>query len=151
MADDNDRDMRINRIGTGTAVVVLTALLQACSGPPLEPWHTEPLREEFETGAPEIVGLADYLALEERLFAELDDEVYGRVATGSTEMLVRYSRGSASDPSDWDPNWNRSFELPAESPVGFGSGAASRVRAGWTTDGDVACSDAAGCCLSASR
>ena len=98
----------------GLAAVVLTTLLQACAGPDLEPWHTERLKEEFTTDAEGIEDLDDYLALEDRLFAELDDEVYGRVDTGPTEALVRYSRGSAADPSDWQPNWNRTFELPAE-------------------------------------
>ena len=35
----------------GLAAVVLTALLQACAGPTLEPWHTEWLHEEFTARA----------------------------------------------------------------------------------------------------
>ncbi|MGD8206979.1 MAG: alpha/beta hydrolase [Thiohalocapsa sp.] len=109
---------RERRRWPGLAIVMLTALLQACTGPALGPWHTERLHEEFTTRTDEITDLDDYLALEERLFAELDDEVYGRVDTGPGETLVRYSRGSAADPSRWEPNWNRSFELPAERAVG---------------------------------
>ena len=32
--------------------------------------------------------------------------------------MVRYSAGSAADPRGYEPNWNRSFELSTESPVG---------------------------------
>ena len=102
----------------GLAAAVLTALLQACAGPTLEPWHTERLKEEFTADSENIDDLDDYLALEERLFGELDDEIYGRVETGPAETLVRYSRGSAADPGLWQPNWNRSFELPVERAVG---------------------------------
>ena len=31
---------------------------------------------------------------------------------------MRYSSGSAADPQLREPNWNRSFELPADAPVG---------------------------------
>ena len=102
----------------GLVAAVLTALLQALAGPELEPWHTEWLQEEFTTDSENIGDLDDYLALEERLFAELDDEVYERVEIGPAAALVRYSRGSAADPSLRRPNWNRTFELPAENAVG---------------------------------
>jgi alpha-beta hydrolase superfamily lysophospholipase len=105
-------------LSNAVGVVMLTTLLQACTGPPLEPWHTERLHEEFEADGTEVGSLRDYFALEDRLFEELDDEVYGRVGTGPAEALVRYSRGSAADPSGWSPNWNRSFELLPEAPRG---------------------------------
>ena len=44
--------------------------------------------------------------------------VYARTGTGPEYELVRYSSGSAADPQQRNPNWNRSFELPANSPVG---------------------------------
>ncbi len=37
---------------------------------------------------------------------------------GLPYALVRYSAGSAADPQRRSPNWNRSFELSADSPVG---------------------------------
>lgn len=99
--------------------VVLVIVLAACSGQPLKPWHTETLKEEFDAGnADEVRTFDDYLALEDRLFKELDDEVYERVGTGPEYAIVRYSRGSAADPTVRSPDWNRSFELRAEQPRG---------------------------------
>ena len=61
---------------------------------------------------------SDYLALEQRLFRQLDEKVYAQSATGPDYALERYSPGSTADPKRRQPNWNRSFELPAESPLG---------------------------------
>ena len=94
-------------------------LYQLSAGPPLQPWHAERLSDEFTADwAEEIRSFEDYRKLEERLFAELKAQVYGRVETGPDFALLRYSAGSAADPLPKDPNWNRSFELPAEKPAG---------------------------------
>ncbi len=86
---------------------------------PLEPWHSENLTEEFTIRrADEVRAFDDYGALEDRLFAQLDAKVYGPTATGPENALVRYSNGSAADPERRTPNWNRSFELPADAPLG---------------------------------
>ncbi len=89
------------------------------SGPPLEPWHTEKLTAEFTVErADEIQTFDDYRRLEEKLFAQLDEEIYPRTETGPAFVLARYSAGSAADPRRRKPNWNRSFELPANAPAG---------------------------------
>jgi alpha-beta hydrolase superfamily lysophospholipase len=99
--------------------VVCALLLQGCSSLPLGPWHTERLREEFRAAnADEVRSFSDYLRLEQRLFAELDAEVYARTEPEPGNALLRYSPGSASDPRSRTPDWNRSFELPVEAPVG---------------------------------
>ena len=83
------------------------------SGPCLEPWHTTRLEAEFTTKRlDEIKTFEDYLRLEEELFEELDREIYAEIGTGPAYGLIRYSAGSRSDPSRWERNWNRSFELP---------------------------------------
>ncbi len=66
----------------------------------------------------DVESFTDYLALEDRLFRQLDEEVYSQVDTGPRFGLVRYSRGSASDPQARNPNWNHSFELTADNPTG---------------------------------
>jgi alpha-beta hydrolase superfamily lysophospholipase len=93
--------------------IALVCALQACSsGPELELWHSEELTQEFTAEkADDVKTLADYLQLEEALYAELDEKVYAEVDTGPAYKLVRYSSGSASDPRSNSPNWNRSFEL----------------------------------------
>jgi alpha-beta hydrolase superfamily lysophospholipase len=96
-----------------------SALLSGCSTQGLERWHTVDLDEEYRASrADEIPTFADYLRLEDRLFAQLDEEVYARTATGPADALLRYTRGSASDPQVRQPNWNRSFELPHAAPAG---------------------------------
>jgi alpha-beta hydrolase superfamily lysophospholipase len=103
-----------------TIPVLLAAFcIVACGGQPLEPWHTERLSEEYTAKmADEVVTFADYLALEERVFQELYDEVYTEVPTGPEFALVRYSSGSLSDPRTRTPDYNRTFELPVDAPRG---------------------------------
>jgi predicted alpha/beta-fold hydrolase len=93
--------------------------IQGCSGPALKPWHTEQLRAEFTTRkADEIQSFDDYRQLEDELFAQLEAEVYAHTGTGPEYALVRYSAGSAADPQQRQPNWNRSFEFSADAPAG---------------------------------
>jgi alpha-beta hydrolase superfamily lysophospholipase len=94
------------------AFIFALTLIQAC-GPSREIWHSVKLTEEFTASkSSEINDFSDYQAMEERLFAELDEKIYAHVDTGADYQLVRYSRGSMSDPRDENPDWNRSFELP---------------------------------------
>ena len=92
--------------------------LQACSDQALSPWHTERLHEEYEAGDESIQNFSDYLSMEERLFTELEREVYAQVPTGPEYGLVRYSTGSAADPQRYATNWNRTIELSQEAPRG---------------------------------
>ncbi|MEA1890646.1 MAG: alpha/beta hydrolase [Pseudomonadota bacterium] len=101
------------------AVVVIS--IQGCSSDsPLEPWHTEKLTEEFTVAMTDdqVRNFDDYLALEQRLFSQLDEKVYANTATGPAHTLKRYSAGSSADPRRIEPNWNRSFEFHVDAPVG---------------------------------
>ena len=124
--------------------VLAVYVLWARSGPPVMPWHEVELEEEFTADRVGEVGdLAAYLALEDRVFAEMDAKLYDRhlladarepEASGAADpdawpeahpaldrALLRFSPGSAADPRGYDPNWNRTFELrpPAGTePVG---------------------------------
>ncbi len=90
-----------------------------CGGPTVQPWHSEKLTSEFTTDkADEIRTFDDYQRLEEDLFRELDEKVYSQVETGPEYRLARYSAGSDSDPRGRTPDWNRSFDWPAENTVG---------------------------------
>lgn len=100
-------------------LVACLAALQSCSGPALEPWHTERLEAEFSVSRmDDVTTFDDYLRLEDELFAELERKVYAGTGTGPSYALYRYSAGSAADPQVRRPNWNRSFELPAAEPRG---------------------------------
>ena len=103
------------------AIVVIAALagFLEYSGPPLEPWHTEHLSAEFTArNADDVRTFDDYLALEERLFDQLREEVYDATETGPGFRLWRYSRGSAAYPESRQPNFNRSYELRVDDPRG---------------------------------
>lgn len=109
----------MKNITTGLLAAVFLMILQGCNSVPLEPWHTEKLSEEFTASkADEIRTFSDYLQLEDRLFAELDRDVYAQVETGPEFELLRYSSGSAADPQHYQQNWNRSFELRSDAPAG---------------------------------
>ena len=106
--------------GLQAAVIVLvTLLLAACGGPELSPWHTVQLNSEFSANDTKGINtFRDYLQVEETVFAQLDQLLYERSETGPRHMLERYSSGSIADPRKRQPNWNRSFELASETPVG---------------------------------
>ena len=100
----------------GATVVLATVfVLYLNSRPDLDVWHLVDLDEEF-TADSGIETFADYLALEDRLFRQLDEQVYAKTPPHDRRAINRYNRDSLSDPERWSPNWNRSFELAAESP-----------------------------------
>jgi alpha-beta hydrolase superfamily lysophospholipase len=100
----------------GFFVLIVVFVLYLENRPDLDVWHLVKLDEEFRADLG-IATFTEYLALEERLFAQLDEIVYGRAARQETGYLInRYDRGSLSDPERWSPNWNRSFELAREAP-----------------------------------
>ena len=101
------------------SAVILLLCIAGCGGASLEPWHSHRLIEEYSAAdRGEVNSFDDYLRLEDRLFAELQEDVYAHVGTGPAYALVRYSAGSLADPGDDEPNWNRSFELATEASVG---------------------------------
>lgn len=103
----------------GCIVGAMALNILGCSNPSLKPWHTERLTAEFTTGKlDEIRTFDDYRQLEDRLFAQLEGKVYARTGTGPEFELDRYSSGSAADPQHRKPNWNRTYELTADSPIG---------------------------------
>lgn len=96
-------------------VLVIGIVVYLDSRPDLDAWHLADLDEEFRADAG-IETFADYLSLEKRLFAQLDELVYGETGGEGENPIGRYDRGSLSDPARWSPNWNRSFELAREAP-----------------------------------
>ena len=100
-------------------LVAMTLQFTGCSGPPLQPWHTARLTAEFTAeDSDEIQTFDDYRRLEDRLFAQLEEQVYAHTGTGPEYELVRYSTGSAANRQHRSFDWNRSFELSSDSPVG---------------------------------
>ena len=81
--------------------------------PDLSIWHHVDLDEEFIEES-DVTSFNQYLALEDRLFKQLDELVYAEVPRGNSNVINRFSRGSLSDPGRWPVNWNRSFVLANE-------------------------------------
>ena len=100
-----------------TLVVVFFNYLQNL--PDLKPWHTAKLDAEFRAAdAATVKTLDDYRRLEDRLFAQLQERVYGAVSDTDRRALNRYSAGSLSDALPYAPNWNRTVELASDHPRG---------------------------------
>ncbi len=107
----------------GASAIVLaaaTAYVVHLEGlPDLMVWHTARLDAEFRADdAGKVKTLADYRALEERLFGQLKARVYDQVPPEARRGLNRYSAGSLSDPLAQPVNWNRTFELSVPQPRG---------------------------------
>lgn len=82
-------------------------------------WHLVQLEQEFSREKlDEIQSFDDYLRLEARLFLEMEEKIISRTAQGPGSELVRYSSGSLASPARFSPNWNMSFEMEVEHPVG---------------------------------
>ncbi len=100
--------------GAALALVVIFVVVMN-NRPDLSIWHLVELDEEF-TADSGVASFKDYLALEDRLFKQLDELVYAKIEPKQKGLINRYNRGSLSDPERWPRNWNRSYELPVKSP-----------------------------------
>lgn len=109
-------------LGCVAGCVILAGLAfrawDALRSPPLELWHTfvpsEPDAEAIDTG-----DWADYMAAEERVFAEVAQEVSQRLDDDDRVPINRYFTGSLVYPPHFRTDWNRSYILqPDGEPVG---------------------------------
>jgi len=96
-------------------VLLIAAVLYLNNRPDLKVWHQADLDAEFTEDSP-VHSFAEYLALEERLFAQLQERVYAQIQPADKHNVNRYNSGSWSDPARWPTNWNHSFELTSDSP-----------------------------------
>ena len=96
--------------------VVLVAVVHLQKRPDLKPWHTVHLDGEFSAVSP-VSDLAGYLAIEEKLFRQLEQRVSDRLPPADQSPVNRYHRGSLTDPGRWNRNWNRTFELKNAHPA----------------------------------
>jgi alpha-beta hydrolase superfamily lysophospholipase len=79
-------------------------------------WHKVDLDEEFTTKS-DVSDFAGYLELEQRLFDQLESEVYAKTPPGNPKRINRYQKGSMMDPTSMGTNWNRTFELKQSAPT----------------------------------
>lgn len=93
---------RLRRLVLRGAVLLLALALTLALGftlyavgtlPPLQPWHTELMRQEFDADRHEDLDFAGYRQLEDRLFAELRSKTEGWARDG----LLPGCAGAATD------------------------------------------------------
>ena len=100
----------------GVFLTLLVVFVQYMNDKPdLSVWHYAELDEEFTVNS-EVHSFNEYLALEDRLFSQLDEEVYAKISGDEKGAINRYNKGSLSDPGQWPQNWNRSYEMPVSQP-----------------------------------
>ncbi|GMR05716.1 MAG: alpha/beta fold hydrolase [Gammaproteobacteria bacterium] len=98
-------------LGSVLGIIILYIYMMQ-NRPELFPWHKIHLQQEFTTKQlSKINSFSKYLLLENRLFDELQDKIYRKKTTRQQFQLIRYDSGSLADPTAYDTNWNRSFEL----------------------------------------
>lgn len=95
------------------ATVVLVFALQARTRlPELKAWHQTMLHEEFRAGRADAPAtLPQYLALEERLFSELQHRVMEDPAAPTAQPFNRYNAKSVVARLALETKYNRSYEL----------------------------------------
>ena len=93
-------------------IVIVFAVQARLRLPDLQPWHRIELANEFHAGrAGEPKTFPEYLALEERLFAELRKRVLDDPAAADPAPVGRYHPQSVPARLALDTPYNRSYEL----------------------------------------
>jgi alpha-beta hydrolase superfamily lysophospholipase len=86
--------------------------------PDLDPWHTVRLVNEFKAGPGAPRTLPEYIAQEERLFAELRQTIYASSPRADASELERYSAATLAARIALDTQGNRTHELGHTAPRG---------------------------------
>lgn len=106
-------------LGYGLLVTVVSMVAVAIfvlnQRPDLGLWHEVVLDGEF-TADTEVRDFASYLALEERLFQELEEKIYQQTPEADPGTINRFQKGSLMDPTSLPRNWNRTFVLEQTQP-----------------------------------
>jgi alpha-beta hydrolase superfamily lysophospholipase len=112
----------LRRLVFAFACMLLGALLAGLAAygmylarqPPLHVWHRAALDSEFRAGAD--ADLDAYRRREDRLFAELHEEVHAKLGPGEQRLVNRFAAASPLNADNHARNWNRTFELPSATP-----------------------------------
>jgi alpha-beta hydrolase superfamily lysophospholipase len=113
----------IVKLSLSVVIVIVTIwLVRAFDSrrlPDLKVWHTLEISHEFKASDRSAeYNYEDYLATEQHVFDELAMLIERRPHPEEPQFLNRYSPHSPLNPSNHERNWNRSFELRPEHPVG---------------------------------
>jgi esterase/lipase len=107
-------------MATVLAAILLTVYFVAAFGSrrmlPMGDEHRITFEHEFRARDEHRTDWAEYLAIEERLAAELEAKIDSEARPDS--LFDRYSDDSRAYPGNFESNWNRSYELTVPSPRG---------------------------------
>jgi alpha-beta hydrolase superfamily lysophospholipase len=111
----------IFRLVGGTVLVLLTVLLlrafDARSKPPLEPWHGTLDSEVRAKDLPPSATLADYVRLENAVFAEMEAKIVAAMPAALRTPYNRYAPEGAVNPLRFAKNWNHTYELVPDGEI----------------------------------
>jgi len=111
------RVVRVVALIIGTIIVIRA--FDARSLPDLHVWHEVGFENEFEADRDgNIVTLSAYLELEQALFNELNEKVFGSRARVNDLDANRYNPDSVFSSQNHETDWNRTTELKPARPRG---------------------------------
>ena len=100
------------------ATIILVRAFDSRAKPDLQAWHLEELENEFRANDRQgVESFPDYVAMEARLYEELDRKVLSKYANADVQFN-RYVPESVFNAANDEQNWNRSFELKPAAPRG---------------------------------
>lgn len=104
------------------ATIMLVNAFNARRKPDLQAWHRSAPESQFRArDARGDFDFKDYLALEDKIFAEVAEYKFPESELGGRSRYSRYLKGGPIDPSTFDPDWNRSFVLEPEGEIVAGA------------------------------
>jgi alpha-beta hydrolase superfamily lysophospholipase len=95
-------------------IVITIVFMRACdarSKPPLEPWHGTLSSEVRAKDLGPAVTLADYIRMEDALFAEMERRDILHEASNAKTRFNRYDADAPVNPLRFPKNWNRTYEM----------------------------------------
>ncbi|MCP4236801.1 MAG: hypothetical protein GY770_25015 [Aestuariibacter sp.] len=87
-----------NMLSGGFITLLSLAVMYLNSQPDLKVWHTAELDAEF-TNSASVKNFTDYLALEDRLFTQLKEQILDQIKPEDQIVGYRFNHASLSDPN----------------------------------------------------
>jgi hypothetical protein len=97
----------------GFCVAIVGGVLYLNNRPDLKVWHTVKLDVEFTAGS-QVTSFEEYLALEDRLFTQLDEQVYPMSPADFTRSRMLRLTDCVKMPHDWTIKPNSESTGPVE-------------------------------------
>lgn len=111
------------RVVQAVALIIVTIIVirafDARSLPDLHIWHEVRFENEYEAGRDNNIDtLSAYLELEQAVFDELNEKVFGSLMSASVAGVNRFNANSVFSSQNHERDWNRTTELKPARPRG---------------------------------